>query len=107
MHEGYIRPQENGSHFDCDYVEASNPQFGILAVSSQPFSFNASIYTQEELARAAHDYELTESDSTILCLDYGQNGIGSNSCGPKVLKQYQLSETTFRFLFDLAPFVKE
>ncbi len=107
MHEGYIRPQENGSHFDCDYVEASNPQFGILAVSSQPFSFNASIYTQEELARAAHNYELTESDSTILCLDYGQNGIGSNSCGPEVLKQYQLSETTFRFLFDLAPFVKE
>ncbi len=38
-------------------------------------------YTQEELERAAHNYELEASDHTVLCLDYAQNGIGSNSCG--------------------------
>ena len=39
MHEDYIRPQENGSHYDCDYVELTNGQCGIAAVSKNPFSF--------------------------------------------------------------------
>lgn len=104
MHEDYIRPQENGSHFDCDYVKVAGTQGGLLAVSGQPFSFNASIYTQEELERAAHNYELTEADSTVLCIDHACNGIGSNSCGPQVLKQYRFDDTTFRFQLELVPF---
>ncbi len=107
MHEDYIRPQENGSHFDCDYVEIANAQFGIAAVSQQTFSFNASLYTQEALERAAHNYELEESDSTVLCIDYALNGIGSNSCGPVVLDKYRFDDTAFRFRFELIPFVKE
>ncbi len=107
MHEDYIHPQENGSHFDCDYVELTNAQFGITAVSSQPFSFNASIYTQEELEKAAHNYELAEADSTVLCIDYAQNGIGSNSCGPAVIDSYRFDEETFQFEFTLVPFLKK
>lgn len=107
MHEDYIRPQETGSHFDCDYVEIANAQFGIAAVSQQTFSFNASLYTQEALERAAHNYELEESDSTVLCIDYALNGIGSNSCGPVVLDKYRFDDTAFRFRFELIPFVKE
>ncbi|MCI8963501.1 MAG: DUF4981 domain-containing protein [Eubacterium sp.] len=107
MHEDYIRPQENGSHFDCDYVEIANAQFGIAAVSQQTFSFNASLYTQEALERAAHNYELEESDSTVLCIDYALNGIGSNSCGPVVLDKYRFDDAAFRFRFELIPFVKE
>ncbi len=58
-------PQENGSHYDCDYVEVSNAEFGLTAVSEKTFSFHASFYTQEELENTAHNYELKESDSTI------------------------------------------
>lgn len=107
MHEDYIRPQENGSHYDCDYVEVTNAQSGIAAVSEQTFSFNASLYTQEALERAAHNYELEESDSTVLCIDYALNGIGSNSCGPVVLDKYRFDDTAFRLRFELIPFVKE
>ena len=90
MHEDYIRPQENGSHYDCDYVEITSGQYGIAAVSNDSFSFNVSVYTQEELERALHNYELEESDSTVFCMDYAMNGIGSNSCGPDVLDKYRL-----------------
>lgn len=107
LHEDYIRPQENGSHMDCDYVVVANDQFGLAAVSNQTFSFNASVYTQEELERKAHNYELEASGSTVLCLDYDQNGIGSNSCGPKVMDKYRLKDKTFIFQMKLAPFVKE
>ena len=106
LHEDYIRPQENGSHYDCDYLELSGSQYGIAAVAKKSFSFNASHYTQEELERAAHNYELCAADSTILCLDYALNGIGSNSCGPVVLEKYRFDETEFQFGLTLVPFVK-
>ena len=107
MHEDYIRPQENGSHYDCDYVELGNSQYGITAVAEEDtFSFNASFYTQEELEEKAHNYELIESDSTVLCIDYALNGIGSNSCGPEVLAAYRFDEKEFQFGFTLVPYVK-
>ena len=31
LHEDYIRPQENGSHYDCEYVELNNSRYGIVA----------------------------------------------------------------------------
>ena len=106
LQEDYIMPQENGSHFDCDYVELYNGRYGIAAVSETPFSFQASNYTQEMLAQAKHNYELEESDSTVLCIDYALNGIGSNSCGPEVLAAYRFDEKEFQFGFTLVPYVK-
>lgn len=106
LHEDYIMPQENGSHFDCDYVELYNGRYGIAAASETPFSFQASNYTQEMLAQAKHNYELEESDSTVLCIDYALNGIGSNSCGPEVLAAYRFDEKEFQFGFTLVPYVK-
>lgn len=106
MHEDYINPQENGSHYDCDYVELANGQFGMVAAAKKTFSFNASIYTQEELERAAHNFELEESDSTVLCLDYALNGIGSNSCGPVVTDKYRFDDIKFDFAISIIPFVK-
>ena len=107
LHEDYIRPQENGSHHDCDYVILADHQFGLAAVSGETFSFNASVYTQEELEQKKHNYELEESGSTVLCLDHAQNGIGSNSCGPRVMDQYRLNDSEFTFSIKLVPFVKD
>lgn len=106
LHEDYIRPQENGSHYDCEYVELNNSRYGIVASAEKAFSFNASYYTQEELEKKTHNYELTESDSVIFCVDYALNGIGSNSCGPVVLDQYRFNDVLFRFQFTLVPYVK-
>ncbi len=106
LHEDYLRPQENGSHCDCDYLEIGNGQFGLAAVSEQRFSFNASVYSQEELEEKAHNFELEPSKHTVLCIDYAQNGIGSNSCGPEVAQQYRFDEEQFCFTFRLVPFVR-
>jgi len=106
LHEDYIRPQENGSHYDCEYVELNNSRYGIVVSAGNAFSFNASYYTQEELEKKTHNYELTESDSVVFCVDYALNGIGSNSCGPVVLDQYRFDDVLFRFQFTLIPYVK-
>ena len=90
FHEDYIRPQENGSRADCDYVALSGGGLTLTAVGQQPFSFNVSPYTQEELASRRHNTELRPCGSTVLCLDAAMAGIGSNSCGPSLARRYQV-----------------
>ena len=101
QHEDYIRPQENGSHWNCDCVRLTGP-LGGLEVTGEEFSFNASLYTQEELASRAHNYELQPCGNTVFCLDYCQNGIGSNSCGPKLDPRNAMPDA-FTFRFTLMP----
>ena len=91
LHEGYLRPQENGSRADCDTLVLSGDGApGLSVVGLRPFSFNASAYTQEELTERAHDVELTACGSTVLCLDGAMAGIGSASCGPELLPRYRV-----------------
>ena len=104
LHEDYIRPQENGSHYDCSYVVAGSENYSFAAVSETAFSFNASVYTQEEMTVKKHNFELDDSGNVVLCLDYAQNGIGSNSCGPELLKKYRLDADSFTFKIKLIPF---
>ena len=101
MHEDYIKPQENSSHAGCRYVTVSDGAYALTAASETPFSFNVSPYTQEELASKAHNYELEKCGETVLCVDYKMSGVGSNSCGPLLMPQYQLNEETFDFAFTL------
>ncbi|MDO5539236.1 MAG: glycoside hydrolase family 2 TIM barrel-domain containing protein [Eubacteriales bacterium] len=104
MHEDYVRPQENGSHFDCSYAAVSGKEQGLAVFGQREFSFNASIYTQEELALKKHNFELTPSGCTVFCLDYAQSGIGSNSCGPELLKQYRFDQKEFEFGVRFIPY---
>ena len=103
LFENYIRPQENGSHYGCEYLSVADNNSGVV-VTGDNFSFNASHYTQEELAKKAHDFELEQCGQTVLCIDYMQSGIGSNSCGPELLEKYRLNAEKFYFTFELKPF---
>ncbi|RGE47671.1 beta-galactosidase [Mannheimia granulomatis] len=96
-HVNYLKPQENGSHFGTHYVKLK----GLTITAEQPFSFNLSPYTQEELTTKTHNYDLEESGSTILCVDYKMSGIGSNSCGPSLKMPYRLNETQFKWQLNL------
>ena len=105
QHEDYIRPQENGSHWNCDYLRLSGA-LGGFEVFGDEFSFNISRYTQEELERRAHSFELDKAPGTVFCLDYGQNGIGSNSCGPDLNPAYAMPDK-FCFKFSIVPMTFE
>ena len=103
MHEDYLKPQENSSHWGCRYVTLTDGAYSLTASSETPFSMNVSSYTQEELAEKKHNYELTKCGQTVFCLDYKMSGVGSNSCGPELLPQYRLEEEEFAFRFTLMP----
>lgn len=99
MHEDYLRPQENGSHADCDYLKIDSADKSVVIAAERAFSFNVSEYTQEELTEKNHNFELKPCGSTVVCVDYMQNGIGSNSCGPQLQNKYKFSEEKFTFEF--------
>ncbi len=104
--EHYIRPQENMAHSDTHWVSVTNLQgHGLLvyAPGSGKFSFNCSHFTPEYLTRTAHDYELVPMCNTAVNIDYRQSGIGSNSCGPELKKEYRIDEKKFDWSFRLRP----
>ena len=98
MYENYIRPQENGNHLGTRYMTLSgdNMALGVTAVN-KAFNFSALHYSQENLQNTMHGFELKKEPYTVLCLDYAQNGIGSQSCGPKMRPKYSFSEERFNF----------
>ena len=109
LHEDYIKPQENGSHFGTRDVTVSGggasfrvravglgrmhamrPRTSFSRAREVDFSFSASHFTQEELTQKKHNFELAPVKETVFCLDFAQSGVGSNSCGPELLPQYHV-----------------
>ncbi len=103
LFENYLKPQENSSHMGARYVTLSRRGCALTACAEEPFSFNVSAYTQEELTAQPHAWQLTPCGDTVLCVDYKMSGVGSNSCGPELLPQYRLEETSFDWRFTLLP----
>lgn len=95
LHEPYIRPQENGARSDTRCLAMLNDLGeGFLVVAEKAygdgFSFNAHNYTDELLNEAKHTTDLYDQEITVLSLDYRQNGLGSNICGPQPQEKYKL-----------------
>ncbi|MEU9449652.1 glycoside hydrolase family 2 TIM barrel-domain containing protein [Streptomyces sp. NPDC048277] len=91
----YVRPQENGARADVRWAE-----IGGLRIEGDPeFWFTARRWTTEQLDAANHRTDLTPGDTVWVNLDHGQHGIGSQSCGPGVLPQYQLHAEPAEFSF--------
>ena len=90
MHEDYIKPQENSSHWGCKNMSITDGKIKIKFTGNTDFSFNASKYTQEELATKKHNFELVECDHNVICVDYMMAGVGSNACGPALAEKYRL-----------------
>lgn len=108
LHEDYIMPQENGSHYGTEWAAVTNALgAGLLFIGMEDFSFNASHYTPEDLTAADHNYKLVKRPETIVNLDCRMSGIGSNSCGPELLPQYRLSQTELQFKLRIKPIFKE
>ncbi|WP_433544021.1 glycoside hydrolase family 2 TIM barrel-domain containing protein (plasmid) [Streptomyces sp. CA-294286] len=97
----YVFPQENGARPDVRWAQLSGPEAGLRIEGGNPFWFTARRWTTEQLDAATHRTDLEPGDTVWVNLDHRQHGIGSQSCGPGVLPQYQLhaEPTEFTFTF--------
>lgn len=97
MFTDYLKPQENGARYHTKICRVMNGENTLDIRSDQGFSFNFSRYSNEQLERAPHCFELEKSGYSILSVDYKQSGVGSSSCGTVLLDQYRFSEKEFAF----------
>ncbi|MGN1128306.1 MAG: glycoside hydrolase family 2 TIM barrel-domain containing protein, partial [Candidatus Flemingiibacterium sp.] len=97
-YEPYIRPQECGNHTDVKELSVSGYN-KIYFASDKPFEFSSLHYTVEELDRAKHTFELTQSGTTEVLICYKNRGIGSQSCGPALSEKYRVTDKVIDFEF--------
>jgi len=104
LYTPYVFPQENGNRSDTLWVEFTNRQgCGLLAACAPRLNFSAHRFTAHDLQAAGHTCDLEPRDHLTVHLDAAQHGLGSASCGPDVLPQYQLLTAPFSFTVGLSP----
>jgi beta-galactosidase len=106
LHYPYGRPQENGNRTDVRWVRFVDEQGNGVEAQGEPLiDFSAWHYTQDQLERAEHDYELRPSRDTITVnLDWRQRGVGGvDSWGQHALREYTLRGKHFEYKFLLKP----
>ncbi len=103
-YEPYVFPQENSSHWGCRWADVHTVAgHGFLFTSCEPFSFNASHFTPEQLTKTRHHYELKRNPETTVILDMRMDGIGSNSCGPELAEKYRFADKEFSSSVTIKP----
>ncbi len=101
----YVYPQENGSHLDTDMLTLTDEQgFGLMVTGDQPFSFSAHHALTSEIDQAKHTIDVPYHPEVTLHLDHAMHGLGSASCGPGVLPQYELVTQPFLYMLCLQPY---
>ena len=109
MFENYIKPQENATHCNTQYVRLTDKENVGIEIRSRkaPFIFSARPYSNKTLRKAKHIEDLHSDNKVTLNIDGFMRGTGSNSCGPDVLKPYDLFvKDSLKFGFYIVP-VKE
>jgi beta-galactosidase len=94
----YVFPQETGNRADVRWVELRGPTgAGIRVVGEPTVDFTARRWTTADLDASAHTSELLARDRVWLDLDLAQEGVGTASCGPATLPEYELHASPARF----------
>lgn len=105
----YEFPQDCGNRTDVRRVNFSGPNIeGDDSKKEEPVlcvnfgdldgaSFSALNYTTVDLDECTHPYELKKRKrtDTIVRLDWMHHGLGTGSCGPPTMPQYQLKAEPF------------
>ncbi len=94
----YVMPQENGNRTGTKELTLKS-DFCELTVYGDDFEFGVSRYTPEELFKALHWHELIPHRETVVTLDLVQRGLGTGSCGPQTLTQYEINGKQYNFTF--------
>lgn len=99
----YEYVQEAGNRTDIRWVSFSDEAGeGTIKMSfgdQKGCSFMASHYTTDEIDATEHPYDLGRwrRKEAIVRLDWAHQGLGTGSCGPKVMPKYELPVKPFEF----------
>jgi beta-galactosidase len=98
----YLKPQENGRRADVRWATLTDADGRGLRIDGS-FGLTVRRWTDADLAAAKHRNELVAGDCVWLTIDCGQQGIGTGSCGPGTLPEYELTLRKTAFTVVLSP----
>lgn len=93
MMERYVKPQSTGGREGLrELILTDDNGFGIKIETEGTVNFTAIPYTDEDLMKSNHTWELTARPYTVLHLDAWTRGVGNASCGHDVdtLEKYRV-----------------
>ena len=95
----YLVPQEFGLRTDCEWIEFVSPTATVRIDVLQPATlhFSAVHHTPLQLHEALDTTQLQRSRDLVVHLDVAHRGLGTASCGPDVLPDYEIGSGTFEF----------
>lgn len=100
----YLVPQEFGLRTMCSWVEFVASKTDVLRIDIEhprQMSFSATHHTTEQLFAARDLTELESIGGLVVHIDAAHRGVGTASCGPDVLPDYELpsGEYSFSYVF--------
>ncbi len=104
----YVRPQENGNKSDVRWMALTDKEgVGLVAIGMPTIDISAWPFTMQDLEKAEHIHELSQSDTITVNLDYKQMGVGGdNSWGARTHTEYTLPAKSYHYRFRLMPYSK-
>lgn len=96
----YPYPQESGSHNNTKFTSLFSDNYIFTMLANELVSFQAIPFKLNEFKNHAHLMKY-KSGHVVFNIDYKMSGLGSNSCGPELQKEYQLNEEEFSYDFIL------
>lgn len=106
MVEPYVKPQSTGGREGLRELSLTNASGqGIMIETEGNVSFSILPYTDADLMKALHQWELTPRPYNVLHLDAWTRGVGNASCGQDVdtLPIYRVPDTTMTYRLRITP----
>jgi beta-galactosidase len=101
----YEKPMEHGNHEDVRWAKLSGKDMPSLFVKADEKKMQVSAlpYTDEQMYPVEYKMDLPASTATVFCLSTKTLGVGSSSCGPRPLEQFQVfaEPTSFTYTINL------
>ncbi len=103
----YVMPQDFGTRTGVRWCTVSSATAGLRArpLDDHLFALSATHHTQSDLAAATDWLNLRRRRETVVHLDLAKRGVGGASCGPDTLDRYRVGAGTYRWTWELQPFV--
>jgi beta-galactosidase len=101
----YKKPMERGNHEDVRWAKLSGKDMPSMLVKSDEklMQVSALPHTDEQMYPVEYKIDLPASSATVFCISTKTLGVGSASCGPRPLEQFQVfaDPTSFTYTIKL------
>ncbi len=99
----YVYPQENGNRHGVRWARLRGQATGLRIEGEPTFDLTVRRWTSEDLDAARHTSDLRARKMVFVNLDRAQAGLGTASCGPGVLPQYDVHAAPATWVVHLTP----